>query len=158
METNHLFKKTDDRIRLDSFFKTANPGEYIRYEQIADATGVEMGLRGKAMMRLALKEAQLEYLCDRGKGIQLGSTETTMPILATRMRSVGGALTKAHRSHENLREYSDKLPEPDQQRYRNLGETFGAMIAHAELFKREYLMTRKKEKPITVPQRIPLPQ
>ena len=158
MENGIPFQKSEDRTRLESFFATSNPGEYLTYQEIQELTGVEMDARGKSYMRAALRAANIEYICHRGEGIKLASTDTTMPILASRIGRVDSALKRTQTTHDNLAEYAKHLAPEEMKRYVQAGAALGAMLTAADAYKHEYLARKRRERPIAQQVTIPLPQ
>ena len=128
-------KRCHESLQLESFLSQCPMGAVLTYEDIAQATAVQMDERGKGLLRGALSRLGLEYLCMRQKGIELGSPHTTVKIMEGRFVQVDARVRRAEVSHTRLERFTPALSADDKRAMEFIGRTFGAIRVATDHFR-----------------------
>ena len=144
-----IAKLSEESLKLINYIQEFLPGQYLSYEQIQKDTGVEMNIRGKAYLRTALKKLKKEYSCVIGKGIELASANSALPIITRKLIKVDNAVRQSEKSYNNItNDFYHELEEDEKKQIHFLGAAFGAIRLAAENGKK-YIKYSKNMKLLT---------
>lgn len=139
MEQRIKARRCHESLQLESFVSQCPMGATLTYVDIATATGIAMDSRGKGLLRKALGRSGLEYLCKRGKSIELAAPSTTVRIMEGRFVTVDSAVKRADTAHGRLERFLPALSEEDKRAMLFIGQTFGAIRVAADHFRAQSL-------------------
>ena len=124
-----MFEPSEEMLKLCDLFGEMQPGAYITYQAIEAGTGVRMDLRGKSLMRSALRKLKTEYRSDRGIGIELASGKTAMGVITGKTRRISSSIKRANKCSNRLTKFIDNMPETDRARFIATSSLLGAVQA-----------------------------
>ena len=128
-----MFEPSKELAILKGLLNDLPAGAYIAYAEIEQQTGVAMNVRGKCILRSALRSLKREYHCDRGNGIELENPANAMVLVTGRVKRVNGSLRRADKTVTRMAErYMEKLPKDDRDRLLATASLFGAIKAMAK--------------------------
>jgi len=127
-----------ESIAIENYIKTLNAGENVFYETVEKETGVEMNLRGKALLRGALKRLSLEYTPmsapNTGKGYVLADANNASSIVVAKVLKVDRGIQRTHRTAEKLKnQFQDQLNDVDKNIIDTIHVQTGTMLAIARV-------------------------
>lgn len=138
-----------ETLKLESYLKDKEAGEFVSYNQITSDTGVIMDYRGKGFLRTALHRLGREYSTHTGQGIELASPENSMNIVTNRLVRINNAVKRGDRTTRNIqRDFLMQMSEQDKKRILFCASIFGAIRLAAEQGRQ--LFSKKKE-PSSIP-------
>lgn len=88
------------------------PGDRVTYDDITDKTGIIMDDNGKNLLRKALNDKKIAWLCFRGQGIELAYEGNAAKIADRRFRYVDRWNHSAGRTHYLVSDYVIKAGNP----------------------------------------------
>ena len=139
-----IHEPTKETLALEQFLETHQPGTELTYHQIAQVTGVKMDLKGKGYLRSAIHRLKLEYICNHGVGITLGSPTNSSTIIAHKVIRIDNSVKQAEKTTKNVhRQFYDHLPYAEQKQVNYLAALFGTIRSYSQSAKRLF----KKEPP-----------
>lgn len=135
-----MWKITEQTAKLKEFLNAAaveRPGDKISYDEITDATGIDMDTKGKAYLRAAAKYAQVEYSTIPKYGIEIAGPDNSSDIMGGRLQRIDAATRRAETAAKNISvRYLEDMSDQDQKNINMLVSVFGAIRASADQYKR----------------------
>lgn len=147
----HYKKELSDDVKEDlktmmTYMQQVPDGKYMTYPYIEWKTGIKMDQCGKAVLRMALRNLNREWLCYRGHGIELNSEENAAEISLRRYRRDQNANFAAVRSYDITKPYVDRSGQPmkitSHWRQQQAVNTAGSILAAVSEYKTSYDSTR----------------
>lgn len=134
-----MFEPSVETLRLEQFVRELPEGAFVAYDDIAQATSIQMDVRGKYLLRTACKRAERYYRCDPGTGIELDCPENTMGIVTGKTKRVSRALHRTYLVSTTLSErYLPRLQDSARQQLTALTSLLGAVQAMSRGLSRIY--------------------
>lgn len=147
-----MWKITEQVAKLKEYLNAAaqmRPGEKISYDEIADATGVEMNTKGKTYLRNAAKYAGVEYSTIPKYGIEIAGPDNSTAIMGGRLQRIDSATRRAETAATNISaRYLNQMDEPERKNITMLVSIFGAIRANADQYKRQQKAMQKIIQPV----------
>ena len=151
MEKPVSAERRNQLLNLEKFLTQCPPGAIITYGDIEQATHVAMDLKGKHLLRSALWALDLEYLCQRGRGIELAGAQSAVQILETRFVRIDSSVKRAEVSHTRLETFVPALSAQDKKTMAFIASTFGAIRLAADHLRAKTMRQRLQKQGIRAP-------
>lgn len=127
------FEPSEEMLKLRALFDNIPRDYSISWDEIGSKSSVKMDIRGKELVRSALRSLDLEYLPIRGWGIRIEGVDSAMAIVGGRGKRTYNQVRKLSKSSKHhFDEYAPHLPQAERERLGLVAGLAGIMIGTAK--------------------------
>lgn len=133
MNKKSLHQCSEIYLKLLEFVSELPHGEMVLYSDIEHNLGVNMNRHNKDRLRMAIMRNNKEYTCLKGIGYRLASSDTSMPILADKLRGIDQKRRRADKAYKVIiTTFLEQLTPQEQTRVLFYGSVLAAVKMAAD--------------------------